>query len=291
MAVALQIGGYLFLRGDHTSFGWAMFIAVPFVSGFAVAAIVRRPWRVAACCAMSAIATFSVLLFTGWEGIVCCIMSLPLVGAAVAVGALLGYFIRGKWLDQMPSPDQPVAILLLLCPLLIAAADRIERPTRNTVLREVFTTTVTVPATPERTWELIAEMEKLDGPRPFLLRVGLPVPTKCQLEKSAVGGKRICYFDQGEIRQEVTEWNHPETMILRVTGSSLPGRHWLSFIDAGYQLTTENGQTTVLRHTTIGTKLYPRWYWRPLEKWGVTSEHRFVFSNLQRWTTTIRPTQ
>ena len=128
-------------------------------------------------------------------------MSLPLVGAAVAVGALLGYFIRGKWLDQMPSPDQPVAILLLLCPLLIAAADRIERPTRNTVLREVFTTTVTVPATPERTWELIAEMEKLDGPRPFLLRVGLPVPTKCELEKSAVGGTRICYFDQGEIRK------------------------------------------------------------------------------------------
>ena len=78
-------------------------------------------------------------------------------------------------------------------------------------------------------------------------------------------------------------------MSLRVTGNTLPGRHWLTFIDAGYQLTAENGQTTVLRHTTIGTKLHPRWYWRPLEQWGVTSEHRYVFSNLHRWTAANEP--
>ncbi len=40
----------------------------------------------------------------------------------------------------------------------------------------------------------------------------------------------------------------------------------------------------MVRHTTIGTRLYPRWYWRPLERWGVTSEHDFVFANLHRWT-------
>ncbi len=45
-----------------------------------------------------------------------------------------------------------------------------------------------------------------------------------------------------------------------------------------------NGHTRVVRHTKIGSRLYPRWYWLPLERWGVTSEHEFVFMNLHRWT-------
>src|SRR5687767_2068285 len=84
VGVALQLGGYLIAHGaprrdPREDFGIVMFILVPFVSGFAVAAVVRRPKRVAACCLAGGILTFSVLLFTGWEGIVCCVMSLPLV--------------------------------------------------------------------------------------------------------------------------------------------------------------------------------------------------------------------
>jgi len=73
-------------------------------------------------------------------------------------------------------------------------------------------------------------------------------------------------------------------MGLRITGSTLPGRHWLTFVDASYELSAVGKQTRIVRHTTIGTRLYPRWYWRPLERWGVTSEHEFVFDNLRRWT-------
>jgi hypothetical protein len=129
-------------------------------------------------------------------------------------------------------------------------------------------------------------MHKLDGPRPFLLRCGLPTPTRCELDYAGVGGRRVCYFDSGIIAQEVTTWQRPSFMGLRVTESTLPGRHWLSFIDASYELFAEAGKTWILRRTTIATRLYPRWYWRPLERWGVTSEHDFVFANLHRWTET-----
>lgn len=88
----------------------------------------------------------------------------------------------------------------------------------------------------------------------------------------------MCYYDSGQIAQEITDWRPSQFMALRVTESTLSGRHWLSFIAASYELSAEGDQTRVVRHTTIGTRLYPRWYWRPLERWGVTSEHEFVFS-------------
>ena len=286
LGVLLQLGGYLLVRGARTEFGWGMFMVVPVVSGFAVAAVVRRPKRILACCLTGGIITFSVMLFTGWEGIICCAMSLPLVAAGVAIGALIGYQVRGRVIEKMRAPGMTTIVLLLICPFLIAAADRIERPFRAVQQHEVFTTETTVAASPERTWDLVAQMQKLDGPRPFLLRAGLPTATRCELDHAGVGGRRVCYFDSGIIAQEVTDWQRPSYMGLHITENTLPGRHWLTFIDASYELSAEGAQTRVVRHTTIGTRLYPRWYWRPLERWGVTSEHEFVFSNLHRWTET-----
>ncbi|HEY5912449.1 MAG TPA: TIGR01777 family oxidoreductase [Verrucomicrobiae bacterium] len=286
VGVLLQLGGYLLVRGARSEFGWVMFVLVPFVSGFAVSAVVRRPKRIAACCMTGGIITFSVMLFMGWEGIICCAMSSPLVAAGVAIGAFIGYKVRGRFIDKLDNPGKATLVLLLFCPLFIAAADRVERPWRAVQRREVFTTETTVAASPERAWELVAEMDKLDGPRPFLLRCGLPTPTRCELTYAGVGGQRVCYFNSGVIAQEVTAWERPAFMGLRITESTLPGRHWLTFVDASYELSTAGTQTRVVRHTTIGTRLYPRWYWRPLERWGVTSEHNFVFANLHRWTVT-----
>lgn len=284
LGILLQLGGYLLVRGNQREFGFAMFLMVPFVSGFAVAAVVRRPRRIVACLWTSGLVTFSVLLFVPWEGIVCCAMSSPLVGAGVAGGAYLGYRFRGRFLDPLPDPGKATLVLLLLCPFLIAAVDRVERPFRSVQQQEVFTTEAILDATPERSWNLIIQMEKLDGPRPFLLRAGLPTPLRCTLDHPGAGGRRICHFESGVIAQEITEWRPPAFLGLRITESTLPGRHWLQFIDASYELLPEGDRTRVIRHTRIGTRLYPRWYWRPLERWGVTSEHDFVFANLHRWT-------
>jgi hypothetical protein len=278
-----MFGGYLLVRGDWKDFGYVVFLLVPFVAGFAVAAVVRRPGRVLACCACGLILTLSVLLFTGLEGYLCCLMASPLIAAGMAVGAVIGYQVRGKIIDKLAEPATATVLLLLICPLFIAAADRFERPIRSVQQREVVTTETTVPGSPDRIWDLVGQMQKLDGPRPFLLQAGLPVPTRCELDRAEIGGRRICYFDAGVITQEITEWRRPEFMGLRVRESTLPGRQWLTFIDASYELSAVGRQTRIVRHTTIGTRLYPRWYWRPLERWGVASEHEFVFSNLQRW--------
>ncbi|EEF57939.1 SRPBCC family protein [Pedosphaera parvula] len=285
---AFAFGGYLLLRGDQREFGWVMFLLVPFVSGFAVAAVVRRPDRILACCITGGVLTLSILVVTGLEGIVCAFMAAPLIAAGMALGAFIGYHVRGKFIDRSGGPGSTTTVILLLCPFLIAAADRVERPFRSVQQRETFTSEVMVSGTPEQAWSFLERMDHLDGAKPFLLSVGLPLPQKCELDKAAVGGKRVCYFHNGLINQEVTEWQRPNHMGLRITGSTLPGRHWLSFIEASYELSSVGNQTRVVRHTTIGTRLYPRWYWRPLERWGVTSEHEYVLSNLERWTKEAR---
>ena len=111
-------------------------------------------------------------------------------------------------------------------------------------------------------------MQHLDGPKPFLLRVGLPVPEKCTLDHEAVGGKRICTFSNGRIDQRVTQWNRPTYMGLAITKSTLPGRHWLKFIDASYELYPQGPKTRIVRHSTISTRLSPRWYWRRIGTLG-----------------------
>ncbi len=81
---------------------------------------------------------------------------------------------------------------------------------------------------------------------------------------------------------EITDWQPPKSVAMKITKSTLPGRRWLSFVDANYELIPETDGTRVIRHTTIASRLYPRWYWRPFEAWGVESEHEFVLSSLAK---------
>jgi hypothetical protein len=278
----MQLGGYWLVRGDRSEFGWVIFFLVPFVTGFTVAAIVRTPRRSVACAILTLVINFSVLFFTGMEGIICCLMAFPLVATGVAIGAWIGYLVRGRIIDRTQSPNRATLLVVLACPLFIAAVDQAERPFRAVQATETFTSETLVDATPDETWDLVARMDMLDGPQPFLLRAGLPVARRCELDHNGIGGRRVCYFDDGIIAQEVTVWRKPDRMDLKITKNTLPGRHWLTFLDASYEFHAEGTATRVVRHTTIGTHLYPRWYWRPLERWGVISEHEYVFTNLRR---------
>jgi hypothetical protein len=173
-------------------------------------------------------------------------------------------------------------MLFAACPLFLMTADYIERPMRDVERDETFLTSIEIAATPDVTWQHVIKMASLHGDKPFLLRIGLPVPQYCTLEADGVGARRVCNFDEGIIGQEVTHWDEPNSVTVRTTESSLPGRHWLTFKDAGYQLKKTANGTVLERSSTIGSRLYPRWYWRPFEAWGVESEHRYVLTSIKR---------
>jgi hypothetical protein len=71
-------------------------------------------------------------------------------------------------------------------------------------------------------------------------------------------------------------------MKVKITESTLPGRHWLKFVDASWEFIPQGDKTLAVRKKTISSRLYPRWYWRQFEEYGVQSEHEYVLSVLLR---------
>ncbi len=276
----LFIGGYHWCVNDRTAYGWVMFLVVPFVAGFAIALIVRRPAAISLASFIVGIATAMIFIGLQWEGYICVAMAMPFLVVAMCIGNVVGFFIRDQIGEKDITVDKHSALLILACPLMIAAADRVEKPYREAERFETFVNQMFVPKPPDLVWKRLIVFESMGGSQPFLLRIGLPVPNRCTLDKEAVGGRRVCYFNQGIIAQEVTEWNQPFSMKLKVAENTLPGRQWLTFVDASYTLTPVEGGTLVARETTISSRLYPRWYWRMFEAWGVCSEHEYVLANV-----------
>ncbi len=281
MGVAIAIIGYTSVYDNHESFGIVMFCLLPFLVGFPIGYAAMDTKVVKWSLILTGVISFGFLMITRLEGWICCCMALPLITLFVLPGALIGHWVR-KRLESRANPHALLGIVLVCSAGIFTGAAEVEKPYRNRARYETFETRVLIPAPPERAWALIERMDKVEAEKPFLIRIGLPTPLRCELENKNVGGKRICIFDKGRIEQEVTGWDPPRSMTTRITGNTLPGRRWLGFRTAGYDFTPVDGGTEVTRKSEISSRLYPRWYWRPLEAWGVLSEHAYVLSSVER---------
>jgi hypothetical protein len=271
------IGGVLIHAGNETApYGVSMFLVLPAVTGFVAGCFTRLFWAALVATILALLVCFLGLLFTGLEGIVCILMASPLIVAGAGVGAVIGWAVRSA-IDLQGS--------LLLFPLLgvssLFAAGQVEERSSGPDRVESIVSTYSVSASPEVAWDAIVRVEHIAGEKPFLLQIGLPVPTYCTLEGSGVGAKRVCHFDSGEIEEEVTEWDPPHNISVKMTRVNMPGRHWLRFENAAYHFESMSpGQTAITRTTTIASRLRPAWYWKNFEEIGVETEHRYLFDSL-----------
>jgi hypothetical protein len=279
-ATAFGLGGFFLMKDSTGAIGPAMFLVLPFAAGFAIALVARPPRVVASACALGLLLCFAALLVTRAEGWVCVLMATPLIAAGLAVGGLFGYLFRKHVIDKSGVAHGMKFIALLVLPFLVAASNRVEQPLRNVVRTETFLSTLSVDAPVGAVWDLIKDAASIDAPKPFLLRIGLPVPQRCVLDRESVDAKRTCYFDSGYIEERITQWDPPRAFAMDVVESRLPGRHWLGFKSAAFKLRQEGARTVLTRETTITSRLYPAWYWRPLEKLGVTTEHTYLFDSI-----------
>ena len=138
------------------------------------------------------------------------------------------------------------------------------------------------PYTATEVYETIKSVDTLIAEKPFLMRLDLPIPYKCILEKEEVGGLRICYFTGGTITERITELEKAKVLRMNVIDYNLTGRKWLGFKEAIYYF-DQVGQDSckLTRITTYTSVLTPRFYWQPLEKIGISQEHDYVFDNLK----------
>ena len=291
VAVGTITGVLVGLGGDsgpspiHQSpgMGITLLFLVPMSAGFAIA-MVTRDWSTgSAAMLLAALLSLAILIGTGREGLLCAVLALPLLAIGIGLGAFLGWIVRRK-LDAGAHRGGTMVLFLVLGPAAILTGQRVEKPLIDETRREVVTDSVWVPVAPEAVWPGLQSIDKLDGSRPFLMYIGLPIPLSCRMNTTGVGAKRTCYFEHGYIEETVIKWQPPYSMVLSIDRTNMPGPHWLGFEMADYELRAENGGTTVTRTTTITSHLYPVWYWRYFERLGVASEHRYLLSDLQnRW--------
>ncbi len=276
-AFAFGMGGFILVYDETGSMGAVLFLLLPFATGFATALVARRRNLILASLIIGLILCSAILLITKLEGWVCVLMSAPLIAFGLTMGALIGTLVRIHVIDKSIRPRVLNFLVLLILPPFLMGANSLEGPSRRATRAETFTSVLVVDASPDKVWKLIKTMDRVNAHKGFLMRIGLPVPVSCKLDKEAVGGKRTCYFESGYIEERIIEWNPPHSMKLEITAWDVPGRPWLDFKDAGYEIHEENGRTVMTRDSTIISRLLPAWYWRRFEKIGVETEHEYLF--------------
>lgn len=282
VGIAIGLAGFFFAQHGTRGMGVLLFFVVPGVGGFAAGLLSRgaKPAVFAGVIAafIALVGCLFLLIAIGKEGFLCALMALPLIAVPIAAGAALGVAVR-VLIKPGQAQDTTVGVFILVTPALLFFAKQLEKPLLDRARIETVSTSVWVPDSLDHTWSNIQSIDSIHSNKPWLMYVGLPVPQRCTLEKTALGARRTCYFNKGYIEETVTEWNPPRSMGLRIDRTHMPGRHWMGFENARYRLDQEGKGTRLTRTTVISSHLYPAWYWRPLEQWGVISEHKYILQD------------
>ena len=220
-----------------------------------------------------------VLTVTGLEGLVCVLLTIPILLLFIWIGYLIGRFVSKKYF----SDGTKNGLNLKIWPLLVLlVAGKVEQEIAPKPVLSEISTTMVLPYAAGAVFDRVKEMKKLDAPKPLLLQLGLPSPYKCTLEGNGAGGIRTCHFPEGEIRTTITRFDPPRVLKMDVVQYDLPGKSWLNFQDATYTLDYEGKNTTITRTSTYYSQLRPRLYWQPIEQWCIGQEHRFVLESLKK---------
>jgi hypothetical protein len=271
--------GMTLLEFGLIGYGVSFFVFLPFVLGIMLGSSFFKKMS-----QLGLIAAFvffiSFLLMNELEGMICVLMSMPIVLAAMAIGAV----IKSAYDKAKKKEDDRNNLKISLVPLalftLLSIAEK-QLTENNQAIVEVRSE-ILLPYSPMQVYETIKSVDTLDAEKPFLMKLDLPIPQKCILEEEKVGGLRTCYFEGGTITERITELEPGKLMRMDVIDYQLTGRKWLGFKEAIYRFDEHaDGTTLMTRITTYTSELYPRFYWEPLEIMGIEQEHEYVFNNLR----------
>ena len=252
-------------------YGPGLFIMVPFLTGFVVA-FTSRGRGMLAIMLLTSLLCSVLFLISGWEAILCILLTIPIVMIAMGVGAFLGYHIAKKFIHRYGI--HMVVLISLSLMTLVGWTDREDREPRPLEVR----TSIKFYAPMKEVWNVVRESGQIDGNDSFLKFIGLPVPRNCVL---LADNQRVCYFDEGSILQEITEENYGKNIELKII-DSFEVREWLDLDSAGYRFVQRSDHVEVIRTDLIRSVLRPRWYWHWFEEKCIGIEHRYVMSSMKR---------
>ncbi|HUC82187.1 MAG TPA: hypothetical protein VMR70_14885, partial [Flavisolibacter sp.] len=187
--------GILFLFLGLVDYSWVLFGLLPVVLGIAIGTM-----KVARYALWGTVITTLLLLIgiyvPGLSGVICILMAIGLIVPFIFLGYVVARLV--KRYRVIKETNKLSVLLLPLVPFLIAApAEHFLKHEKETII-EVRTEKV-FNYSPNEVYDAIKSVDTLDAEKPFLLKLDLPIPTKCILEKEEIGALRTCYFTGGRL--------------------------------------------------------------------------------------------
>lgn len=264
------------------SYGWGLFIGVPFAVGMSAAYIYgKNEVRTFGECVVAAMVATTLLglamFFFAWEGMVCLLMASPIVYTLAFMGAVLGYHIQKNRLRAQDQILISVALLLAMPTLIGAEFSANAEPPLIGV--KSF---VEIPAPPAVVWRNVVAFPKLEPPSDWLFHLGIAYPIGATINGAGAGAVRKCNFSTGAFIEPIKVWDEPRLLKFGVQAQppSMREFSWMHEIHPAHlkgYLQVHGGQfqlepMTDSRGTVTGTrligttwyqnKMWPNQYWR-----------------------------
>jgi uncharacterized membrane protein YhaH (DUF805 family) len=277
--LTLVLGGLVaaFATNVLKSYGWGLFVGVPFAMGFASVLIYtyHEPRTLISCIGVAVLSpTLLGLGFLAYalEGIICLLMAAPLALPLAAMGGTLAFCLQRIYRPGQAAPAALGALLFAL-PLGMAA----ERATAPPAPVFSVTSSVEVNAPPEKVWPNVIAFAELPPPQEFLFRAGIAYPIRAEIRGAGPGAVRHCVFSTGPFVEPIEIWDAPRLLKFSVESNPAPLDEWTPYervtpphlrgflVSQGgqFMLTPLPGGRTRLEGTTwYRHSMWPASYWR-----------------------------
>jgi uncharacterized protein YndB with AHSA1/START domain len=267
-------------HGTQVAYGTAAFFMAFTFAGFIVGiASSAQQFRNAV---VALVLCLVPLVLARLEGVVCIVMSLPLVLPELLLGAWLGFKVR-KWAYLRERGRLGLmALAFVLSAGWELQAGRTNDPAQHPLHR--VETTLALRAAPDRIFAALQDIEVHRAP-PAWLRIGLPIPRHMRVVRPGLGG--AVRFDHANmtVDAEITAWEPGRHLafrpihydiydrpFFRTRLGSIPGlkqdpvTDWMTFEEMSYDLTPlPDGGTQLTRTSLFRWHLFPDLYFGWLE--------------------------
>jgi Polyketide cyclase / dehydrase and lipid transport len=250
-------------------YGLTLFVLFPVILG-ALASWILRAKKGSEAVAIGAFSVMTgclLLLATGWEGVICMVMALPLAMPLGSLGAWLVYRAQ----NSRQATRGGIAVMFLLAPTTFTFDTHAQPPVFE------VRSAITIAAPPEQVWKHVVSFPDLPEPHEWFFLAGVAYPQRARIEGSGVGATRYCEFSTGPFVEPIEVWDEPSLLRFRVSENPAPMREWSPYGQVlakhlhGYliskrgqfKLTRLAGNRTLLEGTTwYQHGLWPTEYWR-----------------------------
>ncbi len=163
---------------------------------------------------------------------------------------------------------------------------------------ELFTvtTSIDIPAPPERVWRTVLQPARLARPSHAVFRAGIAYPLASRIEGTGLTATRYCDFSTGKLIEPVLIWKEGSQLRFTVVSNPLPMQEWTPYARIhpphleGF-LASRQGEFRLEPLSNGGTRLYattwyqhhmwPATYWRAWSDYIIHRVHDIVLENVR----------